>query len=216
MYKGGEKMRPILLLTDSGITEEERTTAVKAIEKVAAIFQRDCYVLDGEGSSTADSIVIKAKEIRSSTYGPQLDVYSIVRQVLSSERHRKYPWIEVFLTSFDLTALCNGHYLNFCFGVTAGDVTVQSVARFRGLSETEHKIMLEGVIQHELGHIFGLASDLKRPHVRYKLGMHCTNYGCVMNQGMSLNELLDVFKAAKMMGRIYCPECLREAKRVKF
>lgn len=210
-------LKPIFLMYDNGVDQLERKAADEAVKKAAKIFQnRPAFTLgnlvkvDGY-EIPIDSLVQNSPILRQTAYGNQIDVDGVHSAVFNSKLHKNSPFIGVVLTSKDLTAKFGRNYLNFCFGYTFGDVTIQSVARFRDMSDKNRETMIEGVILHELGHVFNLAGDRSRSHTEYNLGMHCTNLGCVMNQGLTREAMLEHFRMAKKMGRIYCPQCMLEA-----
>lgn len=66
--------------------------------------------------------------------------------------------------------------------------SVINVGRFEGYSEIERSRLIETLSLHELGHLFGLVDEQRSYNVEQKLGLHCTVAGCVMRQGMSIQE----------------------------
>ena len=104
--------------------------------------------------------------------------------------------------------------MNFVFGVArpSARVTVQSVYRYRNLPMNERKLAIKTVVQHELGHIFGCAHP-GREKTEMNLGSHCTQYGCIMQQGLTVEAFVEHAKAARALHRLYCPLCLAEARR---
>ena len=214
-------MRPIFLLYDEGVSQVERDAAISAIQEVRGIFQnRNLFVLGSkikveDFNLSLELLVQGAPVVRRTTYGDQIDAERIHSAIYESSLHKKEPFIGIVLVSKDLTVSIKGQNLNFCFGYTFGDVTVQSVARFRDMPLDDRLTMIKGVIQHELGHVFNLAGTMLRSNTEYNLGMHCTNPGCVMNQGLTRDALLRNFKLAKRMGRVYCPQCLEDAAEIE-
>ena len=64
---------------------------------------------------------------------------------------------------------------------------------------------------HELGHVFGMAADLHRSNTEENFGNHCTNPGCIMRQGVNIDQWLHNAHMARRYGRIYCPQCMADA-----
>lgn len=141
----------------------------------------------------------------------QLDADSIVDRLEEEPWQQSDPHIDIMMVSEDLMAFDQGYPLAFVFGLADGRVTVQSVARYRGLHPHDRYLAIQAVVWHELGHILGMAGDLGRSHTEYNLGPHCTNYCCVMRQGLSVEEWVQ--HARQTTSRIYCPQCLADARR---
>jgi len=149
-------------------------------------------------------------------FGEQLNADHLLGLVSNEPWQKAEPRIDIVITSQDLTAFDCDDWHNFVFGEADGRVTVQSVARFHQLSDTDRYLAIEAVIHHELGHIYGLAADASRSNTEYNLGPHCTNYGCFMRQGLSLEEWVIHARDAYRLDRIYCPQCLAEARKKHF
>ena len=89
--------------------------------------------------------------------------------------------------------------------------------RYRGIDDPFDRMMaIRMVVQHELGHVFGMAADENRSNTEDNLGIHCTNPGCVMRQGLSVGEWLRHARESYGAGMIYCPQCLADAAKVTF
>jgi predicted Zn-dependent protease len=139
----------------------------------------------------------------------QLDADHLA-SLMVGEPWQANPHIDVMITSWDLTAFDGGQQMNFVFGEARGRVTVQSLARFRGLLRTDRYLAVKGVIHHELGHIYGMAANLGRSNTVYSIGPHCTNPGCIMQQGLSVGEWVAHAKESYSRGQIYCPQCMAD------
>ena len=211
------KLRPIYLIYDSGITESERKIATETVREAARIYgHRNCFIAGtrpilGTRRVSIDAIVDEAESGIDKGYGVQKDVYDLWESIETCKMMREAPFICVFITSRDITV----QDLNFCFGYTRGTITVNSVARFRCLRKEDEALMIWGIIMHELGHVFGLATG-GRAHTEENLGPHCTNYGCTMNQGLTLQKMYTVFRKAAEMRRCYCPECANQLMQNRF
>lgn len=137
-------------------------------------------------------------------------------ELLKKEPWQVYhPHIDVLVVSEDLTAMTeDGGYVNFCFGATKNRFTVLSVARFRKLLNVQARYLsIKRLFEHELGHILGMASNPDRSHVTFNLGYHCTNHGCTMRQGTTIEEWANLAIESYSNNMIYCPECIKDASR---
>ena len=208
-------MLPIYVCYDSGLDAFEVQCIKDALVELKILFPNRVIKDFGSRSwsvgdySSADWYVNKAKKVLRSSAISQLDAGSLIDLMQSEPWQRNDPHIDVLFTSKDLT-ITN---LNFCFGLARGRITVQSVFRYRRLSNADRELAIKAVVHHELGHIFGCAIDLARANTEMNLGEHCTNYGCIMRQGLSVEEWVKHAKEAKYLKRIYCPQCLADARR---
>lgn len=213
-------MLPIYVMYDSGITEFEEVAILRALQELSGMFPSlniVCYGSEAWSSgeySSADWYVQQTRRVVGTQGGIQLDADHLVDLVANEPWQANDPHIDVVLTSHDLTAFDAGNQLNFVFGIADGRVTVQSLARYRGLSDFDRALSIKAVIWHELGHIFGMAANLRRSHTEYNLGPHCTNPGCIMRQGLSVETWAKHARDAYEMQRVYCPECLVDASAV--
>lgn len=211
---------PINVMFDSGVDRFEEKAIIEGL--VGAVFYFPSLSLRLYGSKVwakgdygcADWYIGMARKMLRHGH-MQYDAGSLL-ELLRNEPWQSEPHIDVFFTSKDLTMEYGGEYLNFCFGVASGRATIQSVARFRGLPDADRKLAIEAVVRHELGHIFGLAADLRRPHTVDNLGAHCTNPGCIMRQALTVDEWVRNARESARMGMIYCPECMKDAKKIRF
>lgn len=204
-------MFPIYVCYDSGVRMSERIAIEQGLKELQPIIGTQ-IVNYGTNQwkygrfKSADEIV---RSLPRNERG-QIDatrVLDIVSEVSGC-------WIEtgavVMITSQDLYA----EGLSWCFGLARPStrITVQSIARYRGLCEAEASACIRRTLKHELGHIFGCAGDLRRSHTIEKLGSHCTNPGCTMRQSMSLDELRTVIREENPQ-RCYCHQCMEDLRR---
>lgn len=212
-------MLPIYVMYDSGLDELERDAISDAIQKIKVMVTG--LEIRNYGSaawstgaySSADWYIQHAEIVHGNYGGMQLNADSLIDLVAGEPWRVNDPHIDIIVTSYDITALDDGKQLNFVLGLAdfGKGVSIQSVFRFRGCSDLERFLAIETLIWHELGHILGMAADPRRPHTEEKLGRHCTNYGCVMRQGMSVPEWIEHARDAWQAGQIYCPECISDA-----
>ena len=203
-------MLPIYVMWDSRVDKFEQQAIIDGLEEFKKYLPGREIVIFGskkwsEGDySSADWYIEKAKRIKGQISAPS------ILDLMSNEPWQKAnPHVDVFFVSHDLSA----PGLNYCFGMSRGKLTVQSILRYRMLPSNDRYLSIKAVVQHELGHTYGLAGDLRRSNTEYKLGSHCTNYGCVMRQGMNLVEWAQHARDAHKMGRPYCNQCIEDAKR---
>lgn len=201
-------MLPIYVMYDSGLDVFERYCIEDAMREFASEFPQRKVVIYGAQAwssgdySSADWYIQKAAKILRPNRNMQLNANSLL-DLLIKEPWQKNPHIDVLFTSRDLSA----PGLNFCFGMAIGRYTVQSVFRYRRLHAEDRRLAIKAVVWHELGHALGCAANLHRSNTEDRLGPHCTNYGCVMRQGMDLGEWMKHAREMKSLGRIYCPQC---------
>lgn len=209
-------MLPINVMYDSGITRTEEAAIIAGLDEVKRLLGGLEYTNFGSRSwgegdfSSADWYVQHAHVV------PRLDRFQLdagsLLYLLQVEPWQEHEHIDVMFTSHDLAIMDeDDHYLNFVFGVAHDRYTVQSVARYRELPEFERYLAIKMVVQHELGHIFSMAADLSRLNTEDSLGPHCTNFGCVMRQGLSVPEWVQHALESHATGMVYCPQCLADA-----
>ena len=216
-------MLPIYVMYDSGLDCFEEDGVKEALDELSKLFPqipitnfaKKPWTSKREPYSSADWYVVNTPSIRGNYGNYQLDGDCLLRLIEKEPWQAANPHIDVFITSEDMTVRDNGSLLNFVFGVARGRVTVQSVARYRDLFDFQRKLCTKAVVLHEVGHIFGMAADLNRSHTEYLLGPHCTNYGCVMRQGLTVHDWAEHAYQAHVHGP-YCPECLSDAKKSAF
>ena len=209
-------MLPIHVMYDSGLDELEGTAVYAALDDLQSIMPR--LRIENYGSepwcvgefSSADWYIQHTEIIRGKNGTLQLNADDLLDLVAREPWQFKNPHIDIVITSSDITAFDEGQQLNFVFGIASGRVSVQSIARYRDCSSFERFLAIKTVIWHELGHLFGMAANPNRNHTEYKLGPHCTNPGCAMQQGMSVDEWVSHAKEVFQARRIYCPECLAD------
>ena len=113
----------------------------------------------------------------------------------------------VLFTAYDLHI--SSINAGWCFGAATykSHVSVQSVFRYQGLPIMEQFHCIRRTLRHELGHIFGMASNLERANTEDKLGPHCTNPGCSMRQSSTLQSLLRHATEENRLESFFCKNC---------
>ena len=118
--------------------------------------------------------------------------------------------VQVFMLDKDIRA----KGLNWCFGATHGKMILISDYRIRNTNYTKQAkvAMLSYLIEHEIGHAFHVADDLRAQGI---YDLHCTDLCCVMQRVPSLKELADKAKFvteyyhATEEDECFCPHCRR-------
>ena len=107
-------------------------------------------------------------------------------------------------------------YTNWCFGATTGKTILISDYRvwFTECTYYEKVAMLVYLIEHEVGHAYGVADDIRAEGI---YDYHCFEPNCVMQQVISMLDLRQkakqVFLAHKEPG-CFCEHCRRRFARL--
>ncbi|MDR1032550.1 MAG: hypothetical protein LBL84_00880 [Candidatus Nomurabacteria bacterium] len=208
-------MKNIVICHDSGLSSIESQAVNMAAARLANMvpnrvlnYGSQAYVADSSAPySSPDWYIRSALRL-----GDQIYAGSLLQLLIDEPYQRASPHIDLFVASHDLTDVHDGQWLNYCFGSAQVEwgVDVQSVYRFRSVRDTAlRQGLIVWVILHEVGHLLGMAADQRRSNTEYKLGLHCTNRGCVMQQSMSLTEAINHVRDAGGEPR-YCPQCLQD------
>ena len=158
---------PIYVMYDTGITHDEEISIAEALADLKKIFPERKIVNFGKAAwgngeySSANWYVQKAMDIdKIKDEYSQLNADVLVNLMSNEPYQEATPHIDVMFTSRDLTSKIWD--LNFCFGMTRGRCTVQSVYRYRWLNAADKHLAIKAVVLHELGHVFGMARNPKR------------------------------------------------------
>lgn len=204
-------MLAIYVAYDSSLDAFERGCVHEAMRKFASEFPQRKVMIYGARSwstgkfSNADWYIDNAKKLNN---GLQVDAWSVINLLIMEPWQKGNPHIDIMLTARDL----GREDLNYCFGMTAGRYTVQSVFRYRHLGVDDRRRAIEAVIWHELGHVFMCAGNPHRTHIVHdSYGKHCTNPGCVMQRVRNLPDLVRIARGVRQ--EIYCPQCLADIAR---
>ena len=198
-------MSTIKVFLAGEFTDNEVNAVIGGLQQIANLLPRRSIEIGGNGNALVSRIVASAK-YRISEYGKQILLTDVANKVLNSGLQDNPNDIVIVISSYDLYE--EGY--NFVFGSAYPryGICFDSVARYRDLSKSDQRLTIEWLIRHELGHLCGLVPTGRR-HTEEKGGTHCTNYGCTMRQGWSLNEA--VIRAREIRETHYfCNECLRD------
>lgn len=115
--------------------------------------------------------------------------------------------IQLFFVQKDICA----NDLAWCFGATHGNMIIISdyLIWNSGYSDAGKKAMLAYLIEHELGHAFHAADDLRARGIYDK---HCANPICAMQQVRSLSDLAEKARynltcRTRYAAECFCPHC---------
>ena len=199
-------VKPVVVVSgDSGINFEEWACVEGALTKFSELFprvtirnDRDRNFLIGNHSGPSWYILSAQRVNKVRQKWTQLSVESILQLRAANPRRKASPFIDVFLTSHDLTRRGAG----FCYGETKEDATVQSLYRYRKLNPSDRQLAIQAMVWRELGRIFGIAQP-------YKRGYHCTNPNCVMyGNDDDVVGRIQTLRRMRSRGRVYCPDCI--------
>lgn len=221
---------PFLVISE-GVTPADLHTTQNGIQDVIDVSgqERDIAMLGngslGEGQYTSGEwYVNRALEMQSLSrdmgYGPQVDfqkLWEIIQGDDIDGIQSGFPHVKILITSHDLTGKdSDGRYVNFGYGITDPGLFV-SVLSFARFSEIEDPVLREKVlrnfVRHEASHLFGIPRREKNTEM--KLGKHCINRGCTMNQSMSLKEANDQTLAIEAHGAHFCKDCIHDFEAIR-
>jgi len=197
---------------------EELANEVSIIYKNASVIYAGSTPISGISGSyftNAGSIIRTTAE-----YGTQRDAGRMIGKIF--EKLRRDGRRVVFFTTSDITRYSgDSGYLNFVFGCTDPTGIVISMARFKQYPLETQMIILSGLVMHEIGHVFNVAGDTMRANTVYNIGMHCTDECCVMQQGLTAEQIRKNFsrtwkahgKSRDLAGRYYCTLCREDIDR---
>ena len=212
-------MLPINVMYDSGVDDLEVEAISAALKELNELFPVLKIRVFGKGAwgqgtySSADWYVENTPTLRYLNGSPQLEANYLLDLIENEPWQSQEPHIDVAIVSRDITARDGEQLLNFVFGIANGRITLQSVFRYRELSNGDRFKAVKAVILHELGHIFGAAADLNRSNTEYNIGAHCTNHGCVMRQGLSVPVWVAHAWDTYWEPHPYCPQCMADIRR---
>lgn len=204
----------IYLFCDSSLTSEDRSLVTKVISEVCTLFPM-CEVINMDTSPGAESNRKSADTFLQGTFNKngQADGAIIIRKLQNAYNSLPNATAVVLLTAKDLFS--SSLKLSWCFGTAnyQKHVSVHSVFRYQSLTKEEKLRCIRRTLRHELGHIFGLANDLRRSNTENYHGHHCTAPGCSMRQTGTLRELLQYSAEEERVGTFFCKDCISDLNR---
>ena len=142
----------------------------------------------------------------------QISANQLSDDLLSDPYAKEIPQWSVLITKSDLYA--SG--INYCLGYSQENkFSIVSVARFFDQNGNLDIENFKTVLMHEFGHLIGLTNE-KRANTEEKLGAHCINDGCVMQQRMNGNfsDITKIRLRRKRFGKPpICQDCIREGNK---
>ena len=178
----------MLFFVDPRVDEELKHVVESVAREAAIIFDAEVeYAGTSPDNYSSRRFTLAGKVLGDKGFGPQRDADLMLGEIVKLLGYERKV---IFITFDDITVhLSWQNYLNFCFGATRGYDVVISMRRFMHLSIKEQKLILAGLIMHEIGHIYDLAACGSRANTEDRLGSHCTSSNCVMRQGVDIDEM---------------------------
>ena len=203
----------IYIILDTELTGEERQTIVRAAKEAQPMFPGCRLEVVAPGNSPNDDAIRRVidKYIEKTLKeNGKYDASAVLDNMKYLVKRKKEARAILMFTGRDLCM--SSHKLPWCFGASRikGGSAVCSVYRYRPLTAPERLRCIRRTMMHEIGHVFGLASDLKRKNTAEHAGPHCTAPGCCMRQTADLPKLLACSLEEEQRGRWFCPDCQAE------
>ena len=208
-------MFPVYVCYDDGVTVVERKAIECGLLEIEPLLGSDTYCYGTEqfpqGRYRSANSVVKSTAMNKSG---QLNISILLDKLEDISAGWGEPNAMVLFTSADLCFPARN--LPYCFGAARHNtrVSVQSVKRFRHLSEELESFCIRRTLRHELGHIYHCAGDLRRSNTVDIAGAHCKNRGCSMRQAGSVEDLLS--KMADEHDKMcFCDQCMADLRQFK-
>ena len=212
-HTGPEKPR-IFVFCDSSLSPEDRAILSSAVSELETLFpmckteNMDCVPRAEKDRQTPDSFL-------EGTFNGELqaDATLVLRKLESAYKTLPNAAAAVLFTGRGL--FLSSLNLRWCFGAASHGrrVSVQTVLYYRDLSAAEKARCIRRTLRHEVGHIFGMAWDLKRICTEDRGGHHCTSEGCSMRQAGTLRVLLEHSLEEDRLGTYFCRHCRQDLER---
>ena len=201
----------IYILCDSTLSDAARMMICDATSEIGRIFP----MYEVVNLDTANGKAISQKTADAFLEGTlnevaRADATIILRRMKNAYNTFPNGVALVLFTAHDLHI--SSINAGWCFGAAAykSHVSVQSVFRYQGLPIMDQFRCIRRTLRHELGHTFGMVSDLSRTNIENKLGPHCLNPGCSMRQASNLQELLMRANEEDRLGTYFCKYCIED------
>ena len=208
-------MFPVYVCYDDGVAMAERAAIERGLIEIEPLIGSDTYCYGTEEFPqgryrSADSVVRSTARNKSG----QLNISIILDKLEEMSASWGETNAVVLFTSEDLCFPAKN--LPYCFGAARQGtrVSVQSVKRFRHLSEEPESFCIRRTLRHELGHIYCCAGNPRRSNTVDIAGLHCTNKGCSMRQAGSVEELLSMM-ADERDKTCFCDQCMADLRRFR-
>lgn len=204
----------IYIFCDTTMTAPERAVVSRAAKDAEVLFpmcrvEESCAGEDPQGERPRRDGLFDGTKNEHGRYDASL----VLRKLEQAQGEFPRAAAVVLFTARDLFASSTKNA--WCFGLANSrtHVSVQSVCRYRKLSEEDRLLCVRRTLRHELGHAFGMAMDRRRAHTEVHFGLHCTNPGCTMRQSGTLTELLVLAREEDSAGTYFCAECREDLRR---
>ncbi len=207
-------MIPVYLLLAESVLEEEREMILRAARKLPAVFPGCEVRVAGHRSQVRYAVPdVEAVLEKVPAEDGKRDASLLMRLLVADTRRLDPAGIWLLFLGDDLRL--SSLRLSWCFGAasTGKRVSVQSFARFRGLTEEERFFCLRRTLRHEIGHMCGMAADRNRAGVVEDHGPHCSRPGCSMRQTGTLEKLLAARAQEEGREDCFCPDCRADYRR---
>ena len=169
------------------------------------IFGQEAWTKDARTSGT--SVIRRSDRNKNG----QVDARSVVQHVCDARDAELGLYHVIVFTGQDLNV--SGFNVNFCFGARIDDIIVQSLKRFRILSEQDEEKCVLRILRHELGHLYGAAAGKNLNHPQRIFQAHCSNPACSMRQTLDVGDVLRMAREEDPR-RPFCKECEADIARV--
>lgn len=221
-------MFPIYVCCDSSLNEVEEAAIKRGLrEEIIPTFRTKVHYYGHNrwqsGKYKSADLIIDTS-FKSQVTG-QVDAFSVIEKLRVTAETVVEPGAFVLFTAKDLYARptrtkvgsskdIRDTGLNWCMGlsINAYHATVQSVYRYRHLSDDKESFCIRRTLRHEIGHLFGCAMQPGRSNTIDLLGNHCTNRGCSMCQTISVSELVEKMYQEDDHNFL-CPQCREDMNR---
>lgn len=192
------------------VPETEQKMIVQASKELTSVFSM-CNVMIlnsisiGSLSWGEDGYFSPKQMVKGTEIGEQYDAVRVLANMRKARKHLTDNDALVLFVEKDLYH--PDSKAKWCFGSASdvGNVTVQSVYRYRDLTDEEKLRCIRRTLRHELGHIFKLCKSPGRANTLRNAGMHCTNHNCSMNKTKNTSDLVLHSKLEAYEKNFFCP-----------
>lgn len=201
-----DKMRPIRIFWQDGVSIKQIVLAIRAIDRVLKLAGMDKKIKVEPGGKKYNPIVHRDEDVKSIFFG-HYGVDGILKDFSFQQEKLddcdKYYTIflmkdKIFIKTNDGSKLVAGAAIK-------KEAAVICVGYYIYFIKSE-MFWAYSVVMHELGHVFGLPSKERKEEIELSpinQGRHCAN-DCIMHYDAILKE--------PMNKRIFCSTCLNELR----